>query len=97
RGWLVSRLLLISDTVGFTLAFFFAELWLGRSGGRVTAIEEELLFLATLPVWILVAKLLGLYDQDEERTDHSTVDDISGVFHLVTIAAWVFYAGAWMS
>jgi exopolysaccharide biosynthesis polyprenyl glycosylphosphotransferase len=36
-----------------------------------------------------VAELHGLYRQDEERTDHCTTDDIVGVFHLVTIGAWL--------
>ena len=29
--------------------------------------------------------------RDEERTDHSTVDDVVGVFHLVTVGVWVFF------
>jgi exopolysaccharide biosynthesis polyprenyl glycosylphosphotransferase len=38
---------------------------------------------------VLVAKLHGLYRRDEERADHCTTDDIVGVFHLVTIGAWL--------
>ena len=41
-----------------------------------------------------MAKLYGLYDRDEERTDHSTVDDLVGVFHLVTVGTWLFFAFA---
>ena len=37
------------------------------------------LFVATLPLWVLLARVYGLYDRDEERTDHSTVDDVVGV------------------
>src|SRR5262249_6052640 len=33
--------------------------------------------------------------RDEERTEHSTVDDFVGVFHLVTVCVWVLFAGAW--
>jgi FlaA1/EpsC-like NDP-sugar epimerase len=47
------------------------------------------LFVLSLPCWVLVAKWHGLYRRDEERTDHCTTDDIVGVFHLVTIAAWL--------
>ena len=36
-----------------------------------------------------MAKLHGLYRRDEERADHCTTDDIVGVFHLVTIGAWL--------
>ena len=35
----------------------------------------------------------GLYDRDGERTDHSTADDIVGVF-VVTAATWVLFATA---
>jgi exopolysaccharide biosynthesis polyprenyl glycosylphosphotransferase len=34
----------------------------------------------------------GLYDRDEERTDHSTVDDIFGVLQVVSIGTWGFVA-----
>ena len=39
---------------------------------------ETLVFLASLPAWIVLAKIYGLYEQDEERTDHTTVDDLGG-------------------
>ena len=58
---------------------------------------QVLFFVATLPGWVVVAKLYGLYDNDEERTDHSTADEFVGVFHLVTIGAWILYAGAWLT
>ena len=38
-------------------------------------------FLVTLPVWLVAAKLHELYDRDEERADHTTVDDLVGVLH----------------
>ena len=49
-----------------------------------------LFFLGTLPVWVVIAKLYGLYEHDEERTDHTTADDSIGVFHMVTVGAWLF-------
>ena len=49
-----------------------------------------MLLLATLPGWIVIAKLYRLYDQDEERTHHPTTDDLAGVFHLVTVGVWLF-------
>ena len=39
---------------------------------------ECALFLLTLPAWIVGAKLYELYDLDEERADHTTVDDFVG-------------------
>jgi exopolysaccharide biosynthesis polyprenyl glycosylphosphotransferase len=53
-----------------------------------------LLFLATLPVWIVVALMHDLYERDEQRADNATADDVVGVFHLVTIGTWLLLAGA---
>ncbi len=53
--------------------------------------------LLTLPGWVVVAKLYGLYDHDEERTDHSTTDDFAGVFHMVTVCTWLFWVGAYVT
>ena len=100
RGWLVRRVLLTADLVGLLVAFVVVEISLGAVRGasvRRDVIELAILFVASLPIWALIAKFYGLYDRDEERTDHSTTDDLGGVFHLVTVVVWVLYAGAWVS
>jgi exopolysaccharide biosynthesis polyprenyl glycosylphosphotransferase len=99
RGWLMRRMLLAADLVGLITAMALAE-WLvnwHNSMGILGTRDEVLVFLATLPAWVVVAKLYGLYDHDEERTDHSTTDDFSGVFHMVTVCTWVFWAGAYVT
>jgi exopolysaccharide biosynthesis polyprenyl glycosylphosphotransferase len=93
RGWVIRRALAAADIAGLTIAFVFAESLIGAG---VTA-GHALLFIASLPAWIVVAKLYGLYDNDEERTDHSTADEFVGVFHLITVGAWILYAGAWLT
>jgi exopolysaccharide biosynthesis polyprenyl glycosylphosphotransferase len=100
RGWLVRRALLLADLVGLLLAFFIAQWLFGTHMAAVDRIgpdTEWTLFLLSLPGWVLAARLYGLYERDEERTDHSTVDDVVGVFHLVTVGAWLFLAGAWLT
>jgi exopolysaccharide biosynthesis polyprenyl glycosylphosphotransferase len=99
RGWLVRRLLVLADVVGLVLAFVLVEVAFGFGGGagnRVSGLEESLLFVATLPGWIVIAKLYRLYDQDEERTHHPTTDDFSGVFHLVTVGVWLIFAATYV-
>jgi exopolysaccharide biosynthesis polyprenyl glycosylphosphotransferase len=93
RGWLVRRALLAADMAGLTIAFVAASELVRTSGPGDTLQPrlEYLAFVLTLPVWTVVAKLHGLYDRDEARADHSTVDDVVGVFHLVTIGAWIVY------
>jgi exopolysaccharide biosynthesis polyprenyl glycosylphosphotransferase len=93
RGWVVRRALAAADIAGLAIAFVLAETLIG---GGVT-VGHALLFVASIPAWIVVAKLYGLYDNDEERADHSTADEFVGVFHLITIGAWILYAGAWLT
>jgi len=100
RGWLVRRMLVVADVVGLSLAFLGAELVVGVGTGamdRLTARDEFLAFLLTMPAWIVVAKIYGLYDRDEERPDHNTTDDLVGVFHLVTVGAFLLIAIAWLT
>lgn len=95
RGWLIRRALLGADVVGLLIAFAATE----NIFGVVTRYQafstraEIGLFLVTLPAWVLLAKLYGLYDRDESRTDHQTVDDLGGVFHLTTVGTWIVVAG----
>jgi exopolysaccharide biosynthesis polyprenyl glycosylphosphotransferase len=52
--------------------------------------------LVTLPMWIVVFKLYGLYDRDLKRVSHSTVDDLPWLFHGVvigTLVTWVLFKG----
>lgn len=97
RGWLIRRLLVLADIAGLTSAFVLSELAIGRDAGSGHAFEnlsEFVLFAAFLPVWVVAAKLHGLYDRDEERADYSTTDDLTGVFVLVTLIAWLYVVGA---
>jgi exopolysaccharide biosynthesis polyprenyl glycosylphosphotransferase len=99
RGWLVRRTLLLADLLGLSLAFAAAVLLFGSvgPGDHVDLRSEIILFCLSLPGWLLLAKVHGLYERDEERADHTTVDDIVGVFHLVTVGAWVFSVGSWVT
>ncbi len=88
RAWLVPRILLVADLLGLSLAYLLATLVWGGDGALGSA-GELLLFVLTIPCWVVAAKLHGLYQRDQERADHSTTDDIVGVFHIVTIGVWL--------
>jgi exopolysaccharide biosynthesis polyprenyl glycosylphosphotransferase len=84
------RMLLVADVAGLCAAYAVSRVALPSSGEEAAdEVWKALLFVATLPVWIVGAKLLSLYDRDEERTDHTTADDLPGIFHLVTAGAWI--------
>ena len=98
RGWLVRRMLAVADVFGLAVAFLLAEWIIGTHRayvGHISLEVEILVFVLTLPGWIVVAKIYGLYDRDEEQTDRSTADDVVGVFHMVTVGAWLVFAAAW--
>jgi exopolysaccharide biosynthesis polyprenyl glycosylphosphotransferase len=86
RGWLVRRLLLVADLLGLSLAFLLS-VGVSKSFEPNAWVDFGIL-IASLPVWIVAAKLFGLYDEDESRADHSTLDDLSRVFLLVTVGAF---------
>ena len=100
RGWLVRRMLLAADLGGLLGAFAVTELlFLGQSGpiDGLGVSFETAVFIATLPAWVVGAKLYGLYDRDSQNADHTTVDEFPSIFHFVTVVVWLFFAGSWIT
>ena len=95
RGWVTRRALLVADLLGLTLAFVLAALVTGRrndyGANSLSAFGETVVFLLSLPLWVIAAKLFGLYDRDEEQVDRSRADDLIGVFLLVTVGSWIVF------
>ena len=91
RGWLMRRLLLGADVLGYVVAVVAVELLYGSKGApdAVPLVEELGLFAAGLPAFLVSAKLFGLYDRDEERADYSTSDDLLRVFLLMTVGVFL--------
>jgi exopolysaccharide biosynthesis polyprenyl glycosylphosphotransferase len=98
RGWLVRRMLLAADLLALAAAFAVVEALFQKAQlvGQIGIGVETIIFLGLLPVWVLAAKLYGLYDRDEESATHSTADEVVSVFHLVTVGVWLFYASSWL-
>ena len=96
RGWLMRRVLLLADMIGLTLAALVTWTLFGSQGaGDSLSLSDEALLLAlTLPVWLLTAKLFGLYDFDEERADHTTSDELARVFLMMTVGTVLLSRGA---
>src|SRR5690349_12524514 len=99
RGWLVRRMLVVADVIGLAVAFVIAQRLFEPAGAsdRVHPAIEYLIFLGSIPVWIVAAHIGGLYDRDGELTDHSTADDLVGVFVVVTVGTWLVASTAWVT
>jgi exopolysaccharide biosynthesis polyprenyl glycosylphosphotransferase len=90
RSWLIHRALAFADVAGLLLAFAVSLTVdpVADVADRVSPLFELLLFSLSLPLWIVAFKIKGLYDKDEDRTDYSTIDDVTGVFVVVTAGVW---------
>jgi exopolysaccharide biosynthesis polyprenyl glycosylphosphotransferase len=99
RRRLVARSLIAADVLGLTLAFAFSVILFGLSGPGAQARPafELLVFVLSLPAWVLLASGLGLYRHDDGRIGHSSVDDLWGIVQLVTFGSWLFFIGCWIT
>ncbi len=88
RAGIVRRSLVIADALSLTLAYLLAAAVAG-----MVASEPTFAFVATLPLWIGLASLYGLYERDVKRVDHTTADDFASIFHLVTVGSVAFFGG----
>lgn len=89
--------LALADVVGLLAAFLISEsvVPVGASG-RLTPSQEFLVLLVTIPGWVGVASMHGLYGH-EDRADHSTPDELAAIFHLTTIGTWLLGLLLWVT
>lgn len=98
RGWVVRRALATADVLGILAAFSLTQLAFAGNDvphDRVSTGAEIALFALALPLWVVLGRVYGLYAGDEERANHSTVDDFFGVFNMLTVGAWMLFAFAY--
>jgi exopolysaccharide biosynthesis polyprenyl glycosylphosphotransferase len=74
RDALLRRVLALADAV----AALTVSLWLGL--GPSGNVEVAFWAAVFLPVWLLLAKLHGLYDRDHRALRHLTVDELPSLF-----------------
>jgi len=92
--------LAVADVVALVSSFCLAAALVApvpEYENRIGLVTELLVVVAALPFWLLLFRLYGLYDRDEERADHSTVDDVTGVFTAVTVGTALFFAIAYVT
>jgi exopolysaccharide biosynthesis polyprenyl glycosylphosphotransferase len=90
----VNRLLVVADCVGLVVGFVAARLVYPEKAflqGAYSGTAELEIFIATLPCWLVVARLYGLYSRDADRADHSTADDAPALVNMVTLGVWLLF------
>ena len=87
--WL-RRALVIGDVAAVSLALALAS----QAQGRADALQFVGLGLLTLPVWLVVFRMYGLYEHDVKKLSHTSVDDIPAAFHALMVGSlflWAYY------
>jgi exopolysaccharide biosynthesis polyprenyl glycosylphosphotransferase len=83
REAIYRRLLAVADIGAAALALIVSLTVLGDDQVRVAT-------LVALPVFVLVAKVVGLYDRDELVLQKSTLEEAPALFQLATMYALLF-------
>ena len=95
RRTLVRRALIVADvwSLGFTFAIVHMILGTSAKPG-FTSGQELILFLVSVPCWLALAGLYGLYEGDRLRADTTTLDDFWPLFHAVTVGVWLAFVAS---
>jgi exopolysaccharide biosynthesis polyprenyl glycosylphosphotransferase len=93
RDWFIRRLLALSDIGCLAVAMVLAMALVGGSRGH--SWTQYLLYgLATLPGWVVLFKMYGLYERDAKRLSHTTLDDLPPLFHALLLGClltWCYF------
>jgi exopolysaccharide biosynthesis polyprenyl glycosylphosphotransferase len=95
RGYVLRRLLVVSDVGALGTAYAVAVAVNAAAGPARTGFDagDVLLFLALVPLWVLLANLLGLYHLSERRIDRSFADELGPSFLVMTLWSWFWLVG----
>ncbi len=92
-GWMIVATLAVTDAGGLTLCFLIATIL-----GHVTTSQRGtlmLIFVSSLPVWLLAFRASGFYSGDSARLNHSTLDEAAGVARVIALCAALFLVLLW--
>jgi exopolysaccharide biosynthesis polyprenyl glycosylphosphotransferase len=93
RGYILRRFLLISDLAALGTAFAVMLVANAAVGRPVFVAGDLAAFIALLPLWVLLASLLGFYHLSERRIDHSFADEFVTTFVVMTLWSWFWLIG----
>ncbi len=81
------RSLAIADVLALVAAWAF--MWVVAP--PPTPFWDDLVLLPVLPLWVLLNKLLGLYDRDASLVHRSTLNELPQIVHSLSLGAALLY------
>ena len=90
RDFRLRRMLLGADAIAIGIALLAAS----QAASRSSTKDFLLVGLLTLPMWVVVFQVYGLYHRDIRRVSHTSVDDIPWLFHALLVGSllmWVIF------
>jgi exopolysaccharide biosynthesis polyprenyl glycosylphosphotransferase len=88
RAEALRHITVISDVSALCLALLLASAVSIAIGRELPSPRDLLLFVALLPVWLLLASFYGLYRAPNRTSDWSFADDLSAAFVVCSIWGW---------
>jgi len=94
RGFVLRRLLVLTDAVALVLALVAAVAGTSLAIGRLAlGIGDVLILVIGVPLWIVFARIFGLYHVDTRRVDHSASEEVGPLLLMSTLWTWVLMFG----
>ncbi len=92
------RFVLVSDAIALGAAFLLSGVVASSVEGHSAFHPLELaVFAATLPAWLVGARMNGLYRLDERRASGGGVEEWVIIGRLMVIATWAMLAITWVA
>jgi exopolysaccharide biosynthesis polyprenyl glycosylphosphotransferase len=91
RGRLLRRWLFAADITALCVAFCVREATLVDFRAA-----DALLFVLSIPLWVLAANGHRLYHLDSHRADHGAADELGPVLAVATLWCWVTIVALWL-
>jgi exopolysaccharide biosynthesis polyprenyl glycosylphosphotransferase len=91
RRLIVRRALVEADIVALVLAYLAASL----ADPALTARANLVVLAVALTLWVVAIRACGLYDRDDRRPGHSTLDELVPLAQLLTAGTWCGLLVSW--
>jgi exopolysaccharide biosynthesis polyprenyl glycosylphosphotransferase len=87
---------LLTDCLAFLTAYLLIALPYASTVAH-HRLGAAVAFWAAAPLWLIGAKVSGLYDRTDRHPGHSTLDDLGRIFQLSIVAVWGSAITLWVA